>query len=338
MLFVELEAVLNHGAWSLELPGASSPGLAVEDVRAHGVAVRAGAVVLDGDPGSTWGRFVAELEWGRASGDADPTTGSTTASVSRRDTASAPCSSASPGLEDRALRDPRRRRQPGTDPAPRGSGTRHRRQRGRRHLSRTRLRAAANPRPRPRGGRGDRAVHRRRGGPRELFRDGRAVNFDGGDPRAHDLGLELDASVELRFPLSTGLCLQLGVEGAALFPGYAWPTPTAAATPRCGRHVPLRSPVLDGSSGPRSMSRWVAARAAIGALLLGGCTDRVPALTSAPPTRRRSAAAPRFVDGPAHAPFPSDLFTVPDPSSPTGLRLNVALPAPTSCSVPCWTS
>jgi|GEM_PF-473369 len=81
---------------------------------------------------------------------------------------------------------------------------------------------------------------------------------------------------------------------------------------------------------PARWSRWVAARAAIGALLLGGCTDRVPArdFGTTPP-----GDGPRLrhdlVDGPAHAPFPSDLFTVPDPSSPTGLRLNVALPAPT---------
>jgi len=222
MLFVELEAVLNHGAWSLELPGASSPGLAVEDVRAHGVAVRAGAVVLDGDPGSTWGRFVAELEWGRASGDADPYDG-----VDHR-------FRFAPGHRVGALlfsevlawktaRSATLAADGSLGPTPRPEG---------RGLATDGSVAGATYLAPVFVLRPIRDLDLEAGAviaqstadvvdPVQLFRDGRAVNFDGGDPRAHDLGLELDASVELRFPLSTGLCLQLGVEGAALFPGYA---------------------------------------------------------------------------------------------------------------------
>jgi len=222
MLFVELEAALNHGVWSLDLPGASGRGLAAEDVRAHGVAVRAGAVVLDGDPDSTWGRFVAELEWGRASGDADPYDGvdhrfrfapghrvgallfsEVLAWKTARSATLAADGSLwpSPRPEGRGL---------ATDGSVAGA---------------TYLAPVVVLRP-------IRDLDLEAGAviaqatadvvdPVQLFRDGRAVNFDGGDPRAHDLGLELDAGVELRVPLTTGLCIQLGAEGAALFPGYA---------------------------------------------------------------------------------------------------------------------
>jgi len=81
-------------------------------------------------------------------------------------------------------------------------------------------------------------------------------------------------------------------------------------------------------------ARWpwaLAARAALSALLLGGCTDRVPPRDfGATPPGDGPRLRYELVGGPGHAPFPSDLFTVPDPSSPTGLRLNVALPAPTA--------
>jgi hypothetical protein len=47
------------------------------------------------------------------------------------------------------------------------------------------------------------------------------VNYRGGAPKKKDLGVELDAGVEARFPLEYGLKAQLGVQGGVLFPGGA---------------------------------------------------------------------------------------------------------------------
>jgi hypothetical protein len=47
-------------------------------------------------------------------------------------------------------------------------------------------------------------------------------NYDGGDPRDHDLGIELDAGADVRIPLGELVRLQLGIEGGVLFPGNAF--------------------------------------------------------------------------------------------------------------------
>jgi hypothetical protein len=51
---------------------------------------------------------------------------------------------------------------------------------------------------------------------------GSVRNYDGGDPRAHDLGLELDAGAEYRMVLPHGPTLQFGAEGGVFFPGNAF--------------------------------------------------------------------------------------------------------------------
>ncbi len=51
---------------------------------------------------------------------------------------------------------------------------------------------------------------------------GSARNYDGGDPHAHDLGVELDAGAAARVSLDPGATLQFGVEGGVLFPGHAF--------------------------------------------------------------------------------------------------------------------
>jgi hypothetical protein len=52
--------------------------------------------------------------------------------------------------------------------------------------------------------------------------DGDFENFDGGAAQSRDLGLELDLGFEQRFQLDRGLRLKLGAEGALLFPGHAF--------------------------------------------------------------------------------------------------------------------
>lgn len=50
---------------------------------------------------------------------------------------------------------------------------------------------------------------------------GSYVNSRGGNPRAKDFGLELDAGVEWRKPLDYGMTLSLGMQAGILFPGDA---------------------------------------------------------------------------------------------------------------------
>jgi hypothetical protein len=50
---------------------------------------------------------------------------------------------------------------------------------------------------------------------------GAYVNYASGDPKRHDLGIELDGGVEARFPLRFGLRLALGAQAGVLFPGGA---------------------------------------------------------------------------------------------------------------------
>lgn len=51
---------------------------------------------------------------------------------------------------------------------------------------------------------------------------GSARNWDGGDPEARDLGVELDAGTEVRIPVGREVVAQLGAEGGVLFPGGAF--------------------------------------------------------------------------------------------------------------------
>jgi hypothetical protein len=48
------------------------------------------------------------------------------------------------------------------------------------------------------------------------------ANYDGGDERNTDLGVELDAGADARIPISDWVKLQLGIEGGLLFPGGAF--------------------------------------------------------------------------------------------------------------------
>jgi hypothetical protein len=58
--------------------------------------------------------------------------------------------------------------------------------------------------------------------PARLLAKGQWTNFDGGDPSHRDLGVELDLATELRQPLDNGLGMSLGAEGGVLFPGRAF--------------------------------------------------------------------------------------------------------------------
>ncbi len=57
--------------------------------------------------------------------------------------------------------------------------------------------------------------------PYRLVTTGNYVNARGGDPKKHDLGVELDAGVEVRADLDRGIVGTLGAQGGVLFPGGA---------------------------------------------------------------------------------------------------------------------
>jgi len=57
-------------------------------------------------------------------------------------------------------------------------------------------------------------------------------NYDGGDPTSHDLGLELDAGVDGRIPIERTVALELGVEGGVLFPGHAFDAADGQTLPK----------------------------------------------------------------------------------------------------------
>lgn len=57
--------------------------------------------------------------------------------------------------------------------------------------------------------------------PYRVATTGSYVNHRGGNPRRRDLGLELDAGIEARFPLATNLRLVTGAQAGLLFPGGA---------------------------------------------------------------------------------------------------------------------
>jgi hypothetical protein len=51
---------------------------------------------------------------------------------------------------------------------------------------------------------------------------GNYANYDGGDPTARDLGVEIDSGVDVRVPVLETVSLELGFEGGVLFPGHAF--------------------------------------------------------------------------------------------------------------------
>jgi len=55
-----------------------------------------------------------------------------------------------------------------------------------------------------------------------LYTSGRYANYDGGSPTAHDLGVELLFGAEWHHRVDTGVTLQVGGQAATLFPGNAF--------------------------------------------------------------------------------------------------------------------
>lgn len=194
-----------------------------EDVRNFGTAMRLGAVTTQGDGDQRWGDFAANLEWGWASGDANPNDG-----VTRRfrfdpnhnvglimfdevlawKTARASAAARDPQLTQRPS--------PGTDLLPSEGAV----------FGATYLYPNVVFRPvRELDLKAAVVIAQTTADfvdPVRVGTNGVFVNYDGGDARSHDLGIELDGGFEYRLALDHGMTLQLGAQGGVLFPGNAF--------------------------------------------------------------------------------------------------------------------
>jgi hypothetical protein len=194
-----------------------------EDVRALGAVTRLGAVLTSGTGDERWGRLVAQVEWGWATGDANPYDG-----VQRRfrfdpnynvglilfdevlawKTARAANIASDPGLVARP--------NPGADQLPSNGGI----------FGATYLYPTVVVRPVPQLDLKAAALIAQTTAdfvdPVAVGVRGRYQNYEGGDSRSHDLGIELDGGVEYRAPLDYGLTLELGTQAGVFFPGNAF--------------------------------------------------------------------------------------------------------------------
>ncbi len=194
-----------------------------ERIRSFGAAAKVGVVHV-ADPGpKQFGRIVAQIEWGFASGDANPFDG-----VNKRFVFD-PNHNVGLVLFDQVLHwktarsatllgDPAlvRRPAPGIDFLPSNGGI----------FGTTYINPTFIVRPSP-------WVDLKSGvviaqatadvvDPYRTAVQGSFMNYDGGDDRNHDLGIEMDIGADARLPVSKSLVLEAGIEGGIFFPGHAF--------------------------------------------------------------------------------------------------------------------
>lgn len=236
-LFGEAEAALIAGSTSFSRGayGASvMPGAAREEeaIRSFGASVKLGAVRVKDTGPSAYGDLVVQLEWGYASGDANPYDG-----VNRRFTFD-PNHNVGLVLFDQVLAwktaraatlagDPDlvRRPAPGLSFLPSNGGV----------FGAMYLNPTVVVRPK-------RWLDLKAGvviaqstadvvDPYRAGALGSFANWDGGDERSHNLGLELDLGADARIFVSDSLKLDVGVEGGVLLPGRAFDNARGEALP-----------------------------------------------------------------------------------------------------------
>ncbi len=227
-VFGELEAAAIFGSTTF-LRGAYgvdvTPGGAREPelIRSFGTAARLGAVHVTGRGRRRYGEVVVQVEWGYATGDANPYDG-----VSRRFTFDAnhnvglvlfdhvlawKTARAATLAQDPALL---RRAPPGVELLPSNGGV----------TGATYIYPTVVVRPK-------RWLDLKAGvviaqatadvvDPYHAGALGDFASYDGGDERAHDLGLEIDLGADARVTITETMKVDLGVEGGVLFPGRAF--------------------------------------------------------------------------------------------------------------------
>jgi hypothetical protein len=227
-VFGEVEAAMVVGSTTFgrgTYGPVATPGEAreAESIRSFGMAARIGAARVKGRGLGECGDLVVQLEWGYASGDANPYDG-----VNRRFTFE-PNHNVGLVLFDQVLAwktaraatlasDPNlvRRPAPGLQFLPSNGGV----------FGAMYLNPTAIVRPK-------RWLDLKAGvvigqstadvvDPYHAGALGDFASYDGGDERSHNLGLELDIGADLRFTVSESLKLDLGAEGGVLLPGRAF--------------------------------------------------------------------------------------------------------------------
>ncbi len=227
-VYGEMEAAGIFGSTTLVRGGylnmvdATAP-LAPERIRSYGGAATLGVVAVAGEGKKRFGRVMGEVEVGYASGDADPSDGTSKRftfdenhhvglvlfdQVLRWKTARSATIAADPNLAARPA--------PGLELLPSNGGVF-----GAEYL---------NPRLvfRPKrwldlkGGVVVAQATADLVDPFQWGALGNARNYDGGPARAHDLGVELDAGLATRLEVDPSATIQLGAEGGVLFPGHAF--------------------------------------------------------------------------------------------------------------------
>jgi hypothetical protein len=207
--------------------GALDPRAEREDerIRSFGGAATLGAVSMAGTGKDRWGRFVAELEWGFASGDADPYDGTTRRftfdpnhnvglvlfdHVLAWKTARSATIAQDPGIVNRPA--------PGLQLVPSKGGV----------FGATYLNPRFVVRPRHWLDLKTGAVIAQTTAdfvdPYQVGALGSYANYDGGDERRHDLGVEIDLGFDARVHVDRSTVVQVGAEGGVLFPGHAFDT------------------------------------------------------------------------------------------------------------------
>lgn len=194
-----------------------------ERIRSFGGAAKLGVVRVAGEGRDRWGQIMGEVEIGYASGDADPYDGTTKRftfdenhrigmvlfdQVMRWKTARSATIAQDPAIVARPT--------PGLELLPSRGGVF-----GAQYIN---PRFAFRPR---------RWVDLKAGvviaqttadlvDPFQMGALGSARNYDGGAPKKHDLGVELDLGVAFRVHVDQISTLQAGIEGGVLFPGHAF--------------------------------------------------------------------------------------------------------------------
>ncbi len=241
-VFGSVEAALELGSTNEERTLYQAPGDQTR-VQAYGGAATLGVVFAGhegleeaqartGERPDLWGTFVGQVEVGYASGDANPYDNTEKRftfdpnhkvglllfdEVMRWQTARAATAAQDPNLSNGS------RPPPGVDLLPSGGGV----------FGAQYIYPTAVYRP-------ERWLDLKAGAviaqttsdyvdPYRLAVSGAYANYSGGDPRRHDLGVELDAGFEARASIGNGLRLQTGAQGGVLFPGGALADATGAA-------------------------------------------------------------------------------------------------------------
>jgi len=218
-VFAEAEFAQVFGVSQFGDFGRNSEGSSAT-VRRWGAFARVGAVSTHGVADERWGRFGVSLEWAYASGDANANDNADTRFVFE------PNRRVGLVLFDEVLRWKTARAAVAGQDLATGQHVPHDVASQGGIFGATYVAPSILFRPHPRVDvRGSMLIAqstRDFADPARMRLTGECSNYDGGNCHARDLGLELDAGVEVRQPLPGGMATSLGAQSGLLLPGHAF--------------------------------------------------------------------------------------------------------------------